>query len=298
VANGFIQTVEAIVLLGAVPVFVDVDAETYTMNPARLVAAIRPRTRAIVPVHLHGQMADMRSIMSIAQQHGLAVVEDASEAHGAADCGRRAGSIGDGAAFSLGLSHNLGAYGQGGAVTTSSRAIAECVQALREHGLVDGHEHSALKRHKHQELGVNSHLDELQAAALRVKLRYLDAWNEQRRKHAETYGQLLENFDCIRPIVRRGASHVFHRYVVQTAERDDICRALADRGVSTAVHYPVPIHKQLVPLGLGRVSGDLRITEALSRRVLSLPMYPQLEQEQISYVASCLREHIGLLGRV
>ncbi len=296
VANGYIATVEAIVLLGAVPVFVDVDPHTYTLDPLRLEAAITPLTRAILPVHLYGQMADMESILPIARRHGLAVIEDACHAAGALDQGKRAGSFGDAGAFSFSIAHNLGAYGEAGAVTTSSHAIAECVKALRDHVPVNEYGHKSLKHYADQGLGINARLDELQAAVLRVKLRYLDQWNEQRAQHAQRYGALLGGVDCVRPAVRRGATHVYQLYVVQTRDRDHLRRCLADRGITTGIHYPVPIHRQLAGNPVGRVSQSVPVTESLAGRVLSLPMYPELQPEQIAYVATCLKEQLGVLA--
>ena len=281
----FFATAGAIRMLGAVPVFVDVDPVTYTLDPAKLPAAITARTRAIVPVHLYGQMADMESITAIARRHGLVVVEDACQAHGAWDNGRRAGSVGDAAAFSFYMSKNLGAYGEAGAVTTNSRAIADAVRILRDHG--------SGRKYEHQEVGVNSRLDELQAAILRVKLRQLDEWNAQRARHAEAYDRLLEELPIGLPATRPGATHVYHLYVIRLRERDRVRHALADRGISTGVHYPIPIHRQAAfEDGTGYVAGDLSVSEALSEEVLSIPMYPDLEPEQIASVATCLRESL------
>ncbi len=282
VAHSFIATVEAIVLLGAVPVYVDIDPDTYTLDPGCLEAAISPRTRAIVPVHLYGQLADMDAIMPIAQRHGLAVVEDACQAHGAEIRGCRAGSSGDAAAFSFYMSKNLGAYGDAGAVTTNSRAIADEVRLLRDHG--------SARKYEHQEMGLNSRLDELQAAVLRIKLKHLDAWNERRRLHAYTYDQLLKNTGLTLPSTRSGAAHVFHLYVIQTENRDRVREVLADRGVATGIHYPIPIHQQVAAQGLGRVVGDLPVTNAVTRRIVSLPMYPELGADQLEYIAACLQD--------
>jgi dTDP-4-amino-4,6-dideoxygalactose transaminase len=273
VAHTFIATAEAIVQLGATPVFVDIDPTTYTLDPARLEAAIGPRTRAVVPVHLYGQMADMDAILPIARSHGLAVVEDACQAHGAEDLGRRAGSLGDAAAFSFYPSKNLGAYGDGGAVTTNSRAIAECVARLRDHGSVRKYE--------------------IQAAALRVKLRYLDEWNSRRQAHARTYEGLLADLDLVLPATRPGASHVYHLYVVRAEARDFGRQTLTNLGVATGIHYPIPVHLQPAALGIGRVAGDLRVTEWVAGRILSLPMYPEMEAAQLNYVAGCLRRVWG-----
>jgi dTDP-4-amino-4,6-dideoxygalactose transaminase len=284
-SNSFIATAEAIVLVGAVPVFVDVDPTTYTLDPSRLEAAIGPRTRAIVPVHLYGQMADMDAILPIARRHGLPVVEDACQAHGAEDRGRRAGSVGDVAAFSFYASKNLGAYGDAGAVTTNSTAIADKIRMLRDHG--------STRKYEHQEMGINSRLDELQAAVLRVKLRYLDAWNDRRAANALAYDELLAGVDVVRPVVRVDARHVFHLYVIQTDDRDRVRAALAERGIATGVHYPIPIHQQAACQGVGRVVGDLRVTERQASRLLSLPMYAELELDQIEHVAAWLRETLA-----
>jgi len=280
-SNSFIATAEAIVLLGAVPVFVDVDPQTYTLDPSCLEAAIGQRTRAIVPVHLYGQTADMDAIMRIARRHGLAVVEDACQAHGAEDRGRRAGSIGDAAAFSFYASKNLGAYGDAGAITTNSATIAEKIRVLRDHG--------SARKYEHVEMGINSRLDEVQAAVLRVKLKLLDDWNDRRIAHALAYDKLLADIDVVRPSVRADAKHVYHLYVVQTDDRDRVRTALAERGISTGVHYPVPIHRQPACQGIGRVVGDLRVTEAQAHRIVSLPMFAELEQPQIEYVTACLQ---------
>ena len=284
VAHSFFATAEAIVQSGAVPVFVDVDPETHTLDPARIVPAITQRTRAIVPVHLYGQMADMDPIMEVAQRHGLIVIEDACQAHGADYHGRRAGSIGDAGAFSFGVTSNLGAYGDAGAVVTNSHAIAEEVRLLRNHGSVRANEH--------HEIGVSSRLDEIQAGVLRVKLRHLDRWNERRRANAETYGRLLSGLPLRLPEVRAGSKHVFSSYVVEVkeGERDRVRTTLEDRGVRTEVHYPIPIHQQPAMRATGRIAGDLRVTESLCRRILSLPVFGELEPEQLAYVATCLED--------
>ena len=284
VANTFFATIEAILLVGAIPVFVDVDPDTYTLDPSKLEPAIGKRTRAILPVHLYGQMADMGAIMDVAERHGLVVVEDACQAHGATDRGRRAGSIGHAAAFSFYMSKNLGAYGEAGMVTTNSRATAETVQLLRNHG--------SASKYEHRLVGINSRLDELQASVLRVKLRHLDDWNRSRQQHARRYAELLEGVEVRRPIVREGAEHVYHLYVVRVEDRDRIREALNDVGVSTGIHYPIPIHQQVAGRGIGRIVGGLAVTETIAQRILSLPMYPELDDEQIRYVAACLRSRV------
>lgn len=288
-ANSFFATAEAIIQAGATPVFVDVDPATYTLDPSHLTAAIGRRTRAIVPVHLYGQMADMDAILAIAHQHGLAVIGDSCQAHGAERLGHRAGSEGDATAFSFYVSKNLGAYGEAGAVTTNSRAVAEQVRMLRDHG--------SSQKYVHLEMGINSRLDELQAAVLRIKLRHLDDWNQRRRDHAQAYEVVLQGTNAQLPVIWSGAEHVFHLYVVQTDYRDQVREALADRGVATGIHYPIPIHRQAACAEVGRVSGDLRVTEALAGRILSLPMYAELEPEQIEYVGDCFRA-VGLQRKV
>jgi dTDP-4-amino-4,6-dideoxygalactose transaminase len=287
VSNSFMATASAIVMTGATPVFVDVDPETQTLDPDKLQAAITLRTMAIVPVHLFGQMADMAPIVQIAQQHRLRVVEDACQAHGARYGGRRAGSIGDAAAFSFYMSKNLGAYGEAGAVTTSSSEIAERVRRLRDHG--------SERKYEHVDIGLNSRLDELQAVVLRAKLRHLDAWNSLRRRHAERYEEALRDLDLVLPITRHGAEHVFHLYVVQLplGTRTEVQRILTEAGVATGVHYPVPIHQQ--PVMQRTVAGytDLTTTEHLAPRILSLPMFPELQDAQIDAVAESLRDALA-----
>jgi dTDP-4-amino-4,6-dideoxygalactose transaminase len=280
VSHSFIATAEAIVNLQAVPVYVDVDPDTYTLDPSKLEAAITAKTRAIIPVHLYGQMADMDPIMEIARQYGLVVIEDACQAHGAEYKGRRAGSIGDAAAFSFYMGKNLGAYGDAGAITTNSKAVAEHLRMLRDHG--------SKSKYEHAEMGVNSRLDELQALVLRVKLPYVDGWNAARREHADTYRQLLEEAYVTLPTEAGYGKHVYHLYVIQTEDRDRAREVLASHGVATGVHYPIPIHRQVASRGLGRVSGSLRVTDHLSPRILSLPMFAELEEQQLNFVARCI----------
>jgi dTDP-4-amino-4,6-dideoxygalactose transaminase len=290
VANTFFATAEAIVQIGAVPVFVDVDPEFYTMDPTRLEAAITPRTRAVIPVHLYGQMADMDAIVAIARRHDLVVIEDACQAHGAEVHGRRAGSIGDSAAFSFYMSKNLGAYGEAGALTSNSGSIIQTVRRLRNHG---GEE-----KYRHSEVGVNSRLDEVQAAILRVKLAHLDRWNTWRSAHASLYGSLLRDTDVVIPAVRPDTRHVFHLYVVQVpaGSRDQIRESLDSDGVATGVHYPIPLHLQPALNGVARVTGTLTVTEALASRIVSLPMYPELEAGQIERVVASLKRAVAAVS--
>jgi dTDP-4-amino-4,6-dideoxygalactose transaminase len=283
VSHAPFSTIEAIVQLGAFPVYVDVDPTSYTIDPAEIDAAVGPRTRVIVPVHLHGQMADMSAVNERAKRHGLVVIEDARQAHGAEDRGHRAGSAGDAAAFSFAVERNLGAYGDAGAVTTDSRAVAEQVRLLREHG--------SNEPDLHCEVGVWSRMDELQAAVLRVKLRYVDVWNQLRIDCARRYDELLADLPLVRPHTRKAARHVYHRYVIQASGRDHLSAALENRGVGARVHYRVPAHRQPAVASLGRSVGALEVTEALTHQVLSLPLYPELSEEQQAYVAACVRDH-------
>lgn len=293
VSNSFFATAEAIALLGATPVFVDVDPQTALLDPSRLRSAITPRTSAIVPVHLYGQMADMQAIMAIAREHDLKVVEDACQAHGASDRGMRAGSVGDAAAFSFYMSKNLGAYGEAGAVTTRSQEIADRVRMLRNHG--------SERKYEHHELGINSRLDELQAAVLRVKLRHVKGWNNMRRHHAGRFTASLSDAfggpvtpTVLPPETRPGADHVFHLYVVQVPAgmRDDIQRSLSERGIATAVHYPIPIHRQPALANTAAAQTQLPVTDALAPSILSLPMFAELDDTQIRYIVAALRDSV------
>ncbi len=280
VASAHFSLLEAIALIGAAPVFVDVDPRYYTMDPAKVEAAVSERTRAIVPVHLYGQTADLNAIVPIARRHGLALVEDARQACGAEIRGRRVGGFGDAAAFSFSLTKNLGAYGDAGAVTTNSRAIAEEVRLLRDHGSDESD--------RYEQIGLVSHLDDLQAAFLRVKLRHLVEWNDRRRALAQTYDHALKNLNLRVPLVRWGSRHVYYNYVIQVENRDRIRRALGDLGIETAVNYPIPVNQQPAARGIGRVAGDLAVTDALASHALSLPLYPELSSRHLSYVGKSL----------
>ena len=278
-ANTFIATVQAIAAAGATPVLVDVDPLFYTIDPDAAAAAVTPRTRAIVPVHLYGQPADMGAVQAIAARHDLVVVEDAAQAHGARERGRRAGSAGRAAAFSFYPSKNLGAAGDGGMVVTSDADVANRVRLLRNYG--------QQAKYSHVTPGRNSRLDTLQAAVLAVKLRRLDEWNAARRRHAESYRERLEGRVRV-PAVRPGAEHVFHLFVVEVDGRDDVQRRLGERQIHTGIHYPVPVHLQPACAPLGYRAGDFPVTEAAAARILSLPMYPELTEAQIDYVCEAL----------
>jgi dTDP-4-amino-4,6-dideoxygalactose transaminase len=272
----FFATAEAVVHAGALPVFVDVDDETLTIDPAAVRAALTPRTRAIVPVHLHGAPADMDALLEIARAHGLLVIEDAAQAHGARYRGRRCGSLGDAGCFSFYVTKNLGGYGEGGLVTTSDEEIARRVRLLRDHGHVD--------KRTHVEIGYNARLDEIQAAILRVKLRGLEDGNARRRQIAERYVGRLRAAGIRSSSTCAGGESVHHVFAVRVAERDELAAWLRSRGIGTGVHYAVPVHRQpaLRPLS-GRVH-ELPVTERACRELLSLPMYPELTDEQVDLV--------------
>lgn len=288
VSHTFIATIEAIWLVGARPVLVDIDPASFNMDPTLVERAITPRTRAIIPVHLYGRMADMEPILNIARRHGVMVIEDASQAQGATDArGRRAGSIGDLGCFSFYYAKNLGAYGEAGAVTTSDPELDRRIRLLRSHG----EEH----RYEHAELGLNCRPDEIQAAVLRIKLARLDAWNERRRQHAGRYHELLSDLPICLPELRWDGSHVFHQYVIRSAKRDALRATLAEHGVSTGIHYPIPVHLQPACRGLGYGEGDLPHTEQAALQILSLPMYPELTEAQLQTVSNALTEALEVL---
>jgi dTDP-4-amino-4,6-dideoxygalactose transaminase len=281
VSHTFIATVEAIALIGARPVFVDIDPVTCTMDVDQIEANVGSRTRAIIPVHLYGQPADMDPILEIARNYGLKVIEDACQAHGAGYKGRPTGSLGDAAAFSFYFSKNLGAYGEGGIVTTNDEDVARRVRMLRDHG--------SYRRYAHEEIGVNGRLDEIQAAILRVKLPHLKAWNEARRKHAALYNKLLAGTPLVTPTEAPYSHHVYHLYVVRAPWRDELQAYLREQGVATGIHYPIPCHLQRACREFGYRRGELPITERTVGEILSLPMYAELTDEDIKTVANAVR---------
>lgn len=278
----FVATVAAIDYVGARPVFVDVNARSLTMDPAQVEAAITPRTKAIVPVHLHGQPADMDPILEIARRHNLVVIEDAAQAHGAEYNGRRVGSIGDLGCFSFYPGKNLGACGEGGMVITNSEQHANAVRMLRDWGQE--------KKYHHVRKGFNYRMEGLQGAILRVKLHYLDAWTEARRQHAAQYAAELSGSDVEKPVEMPYARHVYHVYAVRVTERDKKQKALQDKGIQTAIHYPIPVHLQKAYQTFGCNIGDLPVTEQAATELLSLPMFPELRADQIKEVCSALQD--------
>ncbi len=281
VANTFIATVEAIALVGATPIFIDVDPETYTMDWRQLESVLTERTRAIIPVHLYGHPVEMQPVMDFAQAHGLRVIEDASQAHGATYQGQRIGSFGDIACFSLYCSKNLGAYGEAGICVTNNGELAEQLRMLRDHG--------SRTRYRHELMGVNARMDELQAAILNVKMAYLDTWNAQRQAHAQSYSERLQGVVEQVPVVRPWASHVFYVYVVQVSERDRFRKSLEQAGVATGIHYPIPIHLQPACQHYGYTRGMLPITETSCEHIVSLPMYPEMTEQQIERVIDAVK---------
>jgi dTDP-4-amino-4,6-dideoxygalactose transaminase len=283
VANTFIATGEAILLVGAKPVFVDVDDSTFTMDPSRLEAAITPRTKLILPVHLYGHPADMTAIDAIARAHGLRVLEDAAQAHGAAWRGRRAGALGHAACFSFYPGKNLGAYGDAGMVTSSDADFIARVRQIANHGAGTG-------KYDNVVLGTNSRLDTVQAAVLRVKLRHLEGWNEERRARAIAYGKALEGLPGVTlPREKDGARSAWHLFTIRAPRRDALQAHLRSGGIATAVHYPRPIHLQPAMAPAGGRAGDLPVSERLSREVLCLPLYPELPLPDVERIAGDVR---------
>lgn len=274
----FIATAAAIRYIGAHPVFVDIDPATFTIDPARLETAITPRTRAIIPVHLYGQMADMGTIMEIAARRGVAVIEDACQAHGSRQHGRSAGSIGLSGCFSFYPGKNLGACGEGGMVVTSNDEQARQIRMLRDWGQD--------RRYHHVIEGYNYRMDAIQGAALRVKLRQLEGWTEARRERAQLYSQLLANSPVQVPREAPGNRHVWHIFAIRTPHRDQLQKYLAREGVETGLHYPVPVHLQPAYADLGHRPGDFPQSEAAADSVLSLPIYPELSLRAVETVCA------------
>jgi len=283
--NTFIATAEAISYTGAKPVFVDIDPRTANIDPAKIAAAVTPRTRAIVPVHLYGLAAEMDAILEVAAQHHLAVIEDACQAHGARYHGKRVGSIGNAAAFSFYPSKNLGAYGEGGALTTNDATLAARARTLRSHG--------ESRRYIHDAIGYNYRMDGFQGAVLRVKLPHLEQWNARRRHLAEIYRRTLAGARV--KLQEGGASseRVDHLFVVYVTDRDAVRARLEERGVQTGLHYPVPIHLQQPYQALGYQRADLPEAESACEQVISMPLYPEMTDEQAVYAAQALRAIVG-----
>jgi dTDP-4-amino-4,6-dideoxygalactose transaminase len=283
VPNTFIATAEAILHCKARPVFVDVEEETFTLDPAELEKYVTARTKAIIPVHLFGQPADMDPILKFARAHNLFVIEDAAQAHGALYKGRKAGTLGDAGCFSFYPGKNLGAFGEAGAVITNNADISKKIRVLRDHGQSE--------KYRHTVVGWNCRMDGIQAAVLSIKLRYLEQANLSRRQHAALYNEAFADIEEVAPPVEADyARHVYHIYAVRVQERDELRRFLAARGIDCGIHYPFPIHLQDAWRRLGYSGGPFPITEKLADQFLSLPMFPELAGEQIEYVVRCVRE--------
>jgi dTDP-4-amino-4,6-dideoxygalactose transaminase len=282
----FFATVEAISCIGARPVFVDIDPVTYNIDPAGIEEKITGKTRAIIPVHMYGQTAEMGPIMGIANRYGLKVVEDSCQAHGALYKGMRAGSIGSSGCFSFYFTKNLGCYGEGGMVATNDENIYEKVRLYRNHGHKSKYEHSVV--------GYNGRLDEIQAAILRIKLGNLEEYNRKRREKAALYNSLLKGTPLMLPAEARDKMHVYHLYVVRSGQRDRLQEYLTGKGIGTGIHYKNPVHCQEALSGLGYGKGDFREAEKACDEILSLPIYPELEEESQVYVAEKIREFYSL----
>jgi len=277
----FIATTEAISQTGARVVFVDIEDRSYTMDPEKVEAAITERTKAIIPVHLFGHPADMDRIIDIAKKYNLIIIEDSCQAHGAEYRGRRVGSIGDIACFSFYPGKNLGAYGDAGMAVTDNKVLAEKMKLLRNHGYE--------KKYYHKIEGYNYRLDAIQAAILRVKLRHLEEWTEKRRRNAKLYNELLKGSGVRTPLEMEYVRHVYHLYVIRTEKRDELYLKLKDNGISAAIHYPLPLHLQEAYRYLGCKKGDFSISEACSESLLSLPMFPELAQEEIERIVDMIK---------
>lgn len=283
VPNTFIATAEAISYCGAKPVFVDVDDRFYTLNPELVRKAITKATKAIIPVHLYGQTADMDPIRGIADEHGIAVIEDACQAHGALYKKQKAGSMGDAAAFSFYPGKNLGAYGEAGAVVTNDEKLAEKIRMLRDHG--------QRSKYYHDLVGMNGRMDGIQGAVLMAKLDHLDSWNDARVGHAELYGEFLQDVEGVRlPQQADYAGHAYHIYAVLVPERDRVLEELKKNDIHCGIHYPVPIHLQKAFSHMGLSSGAYPISERCAKQELSLPMYPELTDNQIRATTTRLRQ--------
>lgn len=280
----FIATAEVISLTGAKPVFVDIDPRTYNIDPAAIERAITPRTKALLPVHLYGQPAEMDAILEIARKHNLRVIEDAAQAHGAEYRGKRAGSMGDVACFSFYPGKNLGAYGDAGALVTNNQELADRARMLRDHG--------RRSKYEHQIVGYGYRLDALQAAILGAKLPHLDAWNARRREIADLYTELLTNADVVTPYVPPYITPIYHIYCIRhpSGNRDGLLAHLKAHGIEAGIHYPIPLHLQPVYENLGYKIGDFPNTEKAAKEILSLPMYPELTNAQVQQIVDAVKE--------
>lgn len=283
VSHTFIATAEGIALIGAKPVFVDINSMSYTMDPSKIESVITSKTKAIIPVHLYGQSADLEPILAIAKKHNLYVVEDAAQAHLTEYKGVRIGGFGIVGCFSFYPGKNLGAYGEAGAVVTNDTELAEKMSKLRDHGQA--------KKYYHDYEGHNYRMDNLQGAILGVKLPYLDSWTKARQKNAELYTKLLNDIDgVVTPKVMDYSNHVYHLYVIKVNNRDGLQKSLDAKGIATGFHYPIPLHLQAAYKKYGYKLGEFPVTEKIAESIISLPMYPELTEEQIHYVTDSIKE--------
>jgi dTDP-4-amino-4,6-dideoxygalactose transaminase len=283
--NTFIATTEAITHVGANIVFADVDPVFHNLDPEEVEKKITPRTKALIPVHLFGQACDMDPILEVAKKHNLVVIEDAAQAHGAKYKGKRVGGFGDAAIFSFYPGKNLGAYGHAGIVVTDREDIAKKTELLANHGRDTKYEHIVQ--------GYNYRADAIQTAVLRVKLRYLEGWNEKRRSNAGVYSSLLKDLPIVTPREAPYARHVYHLYVIQSDRRDDMSKRLASKGISSIIHYPIPLHLQPAYKHLGLSKGSLPVAEKFCREALSLPMFPELTEEQMGLIAQEIKDFLS-----
>ena len=272
----FFASAEVISQAGAKPVFIDIDPNTYNLDVTKLEDAITEKTKAIIPVHIFGQMADMDEIMELAKKYNLVVIEDACQAIGAEYKGKKAGSIGNAGCFSFFPTKNLGGYGDGGMIVTDDEEIAKKIRILRVHG--------SHPKYYHSMIGWNSRLDEIQAAALRVKFKYIDEWNKKRFEKAKAYDELLKDSFLDLPYHAENRNHVYHLYIVKSNKRDELMNFLKEQGVSTGVYYPVPLHRQAVYLQLGYKEGSLSIADDLAKKTFAIPLYPELTKDQQAYI--------------
>jgi len=283
VPNTFIATTEAITMTGARVVFADIDSESYTIDVRQIKNKITKKTKAIIPVHLYGLPADMDTIMKIAKDEGLFVIEDAAQAHGAIYKDMGVGVIGDIGCFSFYPGKNLGAYGDAGAIVTNNEEFANKIKLLRDHG--------RRKKYEHEIEGFNKRIDTLQAAVLRIKLKYLKEWNEKRRKNAEIYSYALKDIDGVEvPVKIKDIKSVYHLYVIKAKDRDNLKEYLEKEGIATGIHYPIPLHLQSAYKYLGLKEGNFPVAEDTAKRILSLPMYPELSEEQIYYISEKIKK--------
>lgn len=286
----FIATALCVSYTGARPVFVDIEEETCNMDVRKLESLITPRTKAIIPVHIYGQAADMKEIVELARQRKIAVVEDAAQAHGALYQGKKVGSLGDVACFSFYPTKGLGAFGDGGMIVTNHAEIYKKANMLRDYGRKDRYDHTIK--------GYNSRLDTVQAVVLLAKLRHLDEWNRMRRVHAAYYSKALKDIDGIRvPVVKEDRSHVFQTYAVRLPHRDRVCEEMKKKGIGVLIHYPIPLHLQEAYAELGYKKGDFPVGEQVADEILSLPMFPHIAEDQRDYVCETLKDIVSSLSR-